>query len=740
METSSLTFAQPWWLLGILAAPVFAILYIWSQRRGDALISRLVAPRLKAELANGVSLGLRIFRAVLVLAAVILMSIALARPQMGYIENEIKHRGRDIIIAVDTSRSMLATDVPPTRLARAKLLAQDLMRFAAGDRIGLVAFAGSSFLQAPLTLDQSAVLQALDELDTSVIPKGGTNIAAAIRTADEAFGKGEGNTRALVILTDGEELDADGIAAAKNAAEQGVRVFTVGIGSSEGSLIPIRADGGGSDFVRDQAGKPVQTRLDENRLKEIASAGGGFYQPLGPDAAKAIFEKGILPLEEKESTTATSRQPIERYQWPLGFALGFVVLWLIVGDKRRTARVSRPALALLAIVLLAPSARADALGDYQAGNYDKAMQEFSERLKSSPDSVKLQYNAGAAAYKTGDYGKAVEHFTKAILAEDNKLREEALYNLGNSLVRRGEVAKGNEEKKADWKNAIQHYTEALKVDPKDKQAEENRDIVKKLLEDLEKQEKQKQDEQKKDQQKQDQKDKKDQNKDQQQQQNQQQKDQNKDQQQQKDQQNQQQQQQQNQDQKKDDKQEQKPDQQKQQGQGQNSQDQKKDQDQNGKSGDQDKKDQQGGDKKDQQQDQQSKGDQKQDEQKKDQQKDQQSQSGDKGQEQKDQPQPQQGQNPDQGGQQDQKQDQNQPAPQPTPGDKKQGELKSAGDQKDQGQPQGQEAQGAAAGEGEEKDGEMSAAQARSLLNSLRSDEERVKLMQRQQTEDTVKDW
>ncbi len=292
-------------------------------------------------------------------------------------------------------------------------------------------------------------------------------------------------------------------------------------------------------------------------------------------------------MEEKDSTTATSRQPIERYQWPLGFALGFVILWLLVGDKRRAARVSRPALAALAIVLVAPSARADALGDYQAGNYDKAMQEFSERLKSSPDSVKLQYNAGAAAYKMGDYGKAVEHFTKAILAEDNKLREESLYNLGNSLVRRGEAAKGNDEKKADWKNAIQHYTEALKVDPKDKQAEENREIVKKMLEDLEKQEKQQQDQQKKDQQKQDQKDKKDQNKDQQQQQqNQQQKDQNKDQQQQKDQQNQQQQQQQqqNQDQKKDDKQEQKPDQQKQQGQGQNSQDQKKDQDQNGKSG------------------------------------------------------------------------------------------------------------------------------------------------------------
>ena len=230
-------------------------------------------------------------------------------------------------------------------MARAKLVAQDLLRLVRGDRIGLVAFAGSAFLQAPLTLDYNAVLTSLEELDTTVIPKGGTNIAEAIRTAEQAFGKGEGQTRALIILTDGEELDADGISAAKRAATLGVRIFTVGIGSGEGSLIPLRTEDGGTDFVRDTGGKPVQSRLDDKRLREIAETGGGFYEPLGPDAARKIFEKGILMLDEAETGIMTSRQPIERYQWPLSFALGLLVLWLMLSDRKRPSALRKGAVA-----------------------------------------------------------------------------------------------------------------------------------------------------------------------------------------------------------------------------------------------------------------------------------------------------------------------------------------------------------------------------------------------------------
>ncbi len=284
-----------------------------------------------------------------------------------------------------------------------------------------------------------------------------------------------------------------------------MRIFTVGIGSGEGSLIPLRTDDGGTDFVRDTDGKPVQSKLDEKRLREIAEAGGGFYEPLGADAARIIFEKGILPIEQADTGILSTRQPIERYQWPLGLAVGLLGLWLILGDRKRAPLSLGKGTAALVLLGLSVSAASAATGleEYQAGDFEKAKAEFEKRLQAAPDSDKLHFNAGAASYKLGDFAKAVDHFTKSLLTEDPNLREDSSYNLANALVRRGEAAKGNEEKKADWKNAIQHYSETLKLDPKNKQAEENREIVKKMLDDLEKQEEQqKQDQQQ--QQKQDQ--------------------------------------------------------------------------------------------------------------------------------------------------------------------------------------------------------------------------------------------
>jgi Ca-activated chloride channel family protein len=511
METASLTFGAPqWlWLLGIL--PLVAGAFAWSHRRGRALLAKIVAPRLREQLAGSVSPFRRAARAVLLLGAFAFAILALAQPRLGFIERETKQKGRDVIVAVDTSRSMLATDVSPTRLARAKLFTQDLVRLLGGDRVGLVAFAGSAFLQAPLTLDQNAIINSLGELDTTVIPKGGTNIAAAIATAREAFGKAEGNTRALVILTDGEELAADGIAAAKQAEAEGIRIFTVGIGSPEGSLIPIRTEDGRPDFVRDEAGNPVTSKLDGARLSEIAAATGGFYLPIGPEAAREVFQKGIEPIELAETGVFSARQPIERFQWPLAAATLCLALSLLPGDRRR--RSAKAAAALL--LALSPSAQAQSgLDDYGKGDFQKAGAEFQKQLQSRPGSRELQFNAGAAAYKSGDFEAAVKNFTDALLSEDKGLRAKSSYNLANSLVRKGEAAQDPEAKKTNWKNAIEHYGETLEIEPGNKNAEENRDLVKKLLEELEKQQQQQQQQQ--NQQQQDQKKDEQQKQDQQQ--------------------------------------------------------------------------------------------------------------------------------------------------------------------------------------------------------------------------------
>jgi Ca-activated chloride channel homolog len=745
METSPLTFSQPVWFFALAIVPIVAALYVWSQRRSDALLSKVVAPRLRSQLAGTVSKGRRTLKSAVILVVFGLIAVALARPQMGFVQREVKQRGRDVIIVIDTSRSMLATDVAPSRLSRAKLVAQDLLRLVRGDRVGLVAFAGSAFLQAPLTLDYNAVLTSLEELDTTVIPKGGSNIAEAIRIAEQAFGKGEGQTRALVILTDGEELDADGVAAAKRAGELGVRVFTVGIGSAEGSLIPLRTDESGNDFVRDSAGKPVQSKLDEKRLKQIAEVGGGFYEPLGAEAARKIFENGILKLEQAETGILSARQPIERYQWPLSVAVGLLALWLLLGDRRRPIVLRKSATALFLLGLsVSLSTAATGLDEYEAGNFEKAKADFERRLQAAPQSDKLHFNAGAASYKIGDFASAVDHFTQSLLSGDPKLREDSSYNLGNALVRRGEAAKGNEEKKADWKNAIQHYSEALKLDPQNKQADENREIVKKMLDDLEKQQKeqqqQKQDQQQQKQDQQQQKQDQQQQKQDQQQQKQDQQQQKQDQQQQKQD---QQQQKQDQQQQKQDQQQQKQDQQQQK---QDQQQQKQDQQQQKQDQQQQKQDQQqqnqGQAKQDQQQKQQT-GDQQQQKQASKDQEPAKPAQNEKGQQSQDQPekdrdgkdQPENKSQPQR--QQEMAKNRDQPPgqqPQPTPGEKKKGDLKPGEGQQPEPEPEG------TSGEAVEKDGEMSPAQARGLLNSLRSEEDRVRLMQRKELEDTLKDW
>lgn len=663
METTALTFGAPHWLWALLVLPLIAGLFLWSHRRAQALVAKIVAVRLRDQLSSSVSPLRRVLRASLLMASLGLAILALAQPRYGFIEKETKQKGRDVIVAIDTSRSMLATDMSPTRLARAKLFTQDLVGLLQGDRVGLVAFAGSAFLQAPLTLDYNAVTNALEELDTTVIPKGGTNIAAAITAAREAFGKAEGQTRALIILTDGEELDADGIAAAKQAAGEGIRVFTVGIGSPEGSLIPIRLDDGRSDFVRDSAGKPVTSKLDDFRLKEIALATGGFFTLIGPDAAREIFQKGIEPMELSETGVFSARQPIEQYQWPLGAATLCLMASLLPGDRRRRSS------AMAALFLsLTPYAQAQSgLDEYKNGDFEKAGAAFQEQLKKQPASRALQFNSGAAAYKSGDFEKAVTHFTDALLAEDQKLREDASYNLANSLVRKGESAKENEAKKTNWKNALEHYEETLRLNPDNQLAAQNRDITKKLLEDLEKQEQQQKQQDQKNQ------DQKDQKKDKQD---------------------------------KQDKQQDQKDQQK--------QDQQKSDEKDSKN--EDKKDQQKQDSEDQKDQQQ-----KQDSEKKDQ-----SDKGD------------QSKKPESSDQKNQPT----PAPSPTPGEKKEGELKSSNEQQPaQPTPQpGQQPQPGDAAE-EEKEGQISPSQARALLNALRGEEEKVNLIEQQQSsQEVLRDW
>src|SRR5213080_789547 len=505
-----MTFGVPQWIWGLLVIPLLIALFIRSERRGLKRLQEFVSARLLPQLAGTVNRPRRILRFALQLLGLALAIVSLAQPRWGYTFEDVKRKGLDLLIAVDTSRSMLSNDVQPARLDRVKLAIQDLITQLQGDRVGLIAFAGRAFLQAPLTIDYDAVVEAVNDLDTKTIPEGGTNISSAITLATQSFGKSAMGNRALIIFTDGEELSGDAVKTAKAAADAGVRIFTVGVGTPQGSLIPVTGDDGETTFVKDSAGQVVKSKLDDKRLREVAEATGGFYLHLesGPRTMQQIQNEGLAKMQAAEMDVRLSRRPIERYEWPLGGALIALALSILIPERKRVrerayvpaparnvphsvaggpAKAAGAAAALLFLLCSSAFATAPGIDAYQQGKFEDAYKEFQETLKSHPQSRaedKLQFDSGTAAYKLKDYNKALESFSQALLTPDTGLQTKGHYNLGNTLFQRGEMQKADDKKLSDWTNALDHNEQTLKLDPQNKEAKENYEYVKKKIDEL----------------------------------------------------------------------------------------------------------------------------------------------------------------------------------------------------------------------------------------------------------------
>jgi Ca-activated chloride channel family protein len=334
-----MTFGEPLWLFGLVVFPVLVGLIWYIDRRRQKRLEKLAAARLLPELAGSVARFGRLIKRLLFLGALACFLMALARPQFGFVEEDFTTRGRDIVLAIDTSKSMLSTDVVPNRLARAKFAAQDIVDAMSGNRIALVAFAGASQVEAPLTLDYQTVMDAVNQLSTMTVERGGTNITSAIRSAELVLGKSEDSYRALVLLTDGEDLEEDSVAAARESARAGIRIFTVGIGNPEGSFIPVAP--GRDQYLRDRNGQVVRSRLDERRLKDIAQQTGGFYVHLDNGAIARLIKDGLQKLTEKNIDQRPVRVPIERYRWPLLLGLTLIFVSASLSDRRREVAEKR---------------------------------------------------------------------------------------------------------------------------------------------------------------------------------------------------------------------------------------------------------------------------------------------------------------------------------------------------------------------------------------------------------------
>src|SRR5262249_16255856 len=337
--TKFMQFAQPTWLFAGLAT---CTALLWQFRRFDqrqrVALTQFVSARLLPKLASSISTSRKLAKRALFTLGTVFIFIALARPQVGFEFQETHRKGLELLFAVDTSKSMLAQDVKPDRLTRAKLAVTDLVTRLNGDGVGLIAFAGSSFLQCPVTLDYDAFRESLDALDVNVIPRGGTAIPSAIHEAEAVFKTRTAADKILILITDGEDLGGEAIAAAQSAGKNGVKIFTVGVGSTTGELVPVPSENGGTDFAKDENGKPVKSHLDETTLKKIAEATGGMYQPLGAqgEGLTKIYEQGLTGFKRQDLTPRQAKVPLEKFHWALLAALACFVGELLIGNRRKT--------------------------------------------------------------------------------------------------------------------------------------------------------------------------------------------------------------------------------------------------------------------------------------------------------------------------------------------------------------------------------------------------------------------
>ncbi len=494
-----------WFLL--LAVPALTAFLWWAWRRKRALIAQFVRSRLLANLTVGVSTTRQKARLALLVASVALLIVALARPQWGFDWEEARQRGLDIIVAIDTSRSMLAEDVAPNRLERAKLAAMDLKKLARMDRLGLVAFAGSAFLQCPLSTDDEAFRQSVNALDVNIIPQGGTALAEAIQSALSAFKEKSDNHKVLVLFTDGEDHDGSALAAAKQAAKDGLRIFTVGVGTPNGELLRLPGSKGRSEFIKDTSGNVVKSRLDEQLLRQMAQSAEGFYLLLsGANTMDVLYERGLAPLPKAEFSAKRVKRPHERYQWLLGLTMVLLLVEMFLPERKiaRDAGVMTEggvsaglpkAVALLLLLAwpgFATASPAGALKKYENGKYESALLEYQRLIKKKPGDPRLEFNAGAAAYQAQDFQEALKHLNSSLLTPDVPLQQRAYYNLGNTQYRVGEDAAEPQKKQEVWEQAVTSYESALKLNPADEDAKFNLDLVKTRLEELKKQQQQQQ--------------------------------------------------------------------------------------------------------------------------------------------------------------------------------------------------------------------------------------------------------
>ena len=468
----------------------------WLKRRN---LRRLADPELVPRLTDSRSPRLAATKVVCLVLGLLFAILAAARPQWGEKLQVYKGRGIDIVIALDASRSMLATDVKPSRLSRAKTEIASLLDNLSTNQVGIVAFAGDAHVMCPLTSDVEAAKLFLDIIDPENMPRPGTDISSAVEVAASLFNAREQGSKALLLVTDGDNLQGDPAAATARASRAGIRIFAVGVGTLEGSTVP-ESNASTTTYKKDQDDKIVISRLAERLLLVMARATDGRYfrsESVNLDALVAALGQ----LQKKQITGGEYVEYEERYQYFLLAAFLFTFAGLFLSDRRgawfpgpalpgfhlpglrgRRSPAARGAwsvlLVLLALLGFARPARADAGARMREGSslerqgkYEEAVRKYQDALVLEPDNVRIHYDLGRALYRLKKHPEAAAEFQLGLLSRARRLKARSLYNMGNCQFRQNGLDA-----------AIASYSQALMLDPGDQQAKQNLEYCWKLKE------------------------------------------------------------------------------------------------------------------------------------------------------------------------------------------------------------------------------------------------------------------
>ncbi len=444
------------WLLLIIP---LIVLFIWMHRQRAVRLTRLISSGVWETVIPGHTRKTGRRRIILRLLALLCIGLALTRPQWGSHWEEVKQRGLDIIVVLDTSKSMLAEDIKPNRLKQAQWAVRDFVKQLKGDRIGLVAFAGSSFLQCPVTIDYAAFTMMLDDIYAGIIPRGGTAIEQALKTAADSFDTKSEADRVIILITDGEDHEGDPVRMAEQLRKDKIKLFCIGVGTLEGELVPST-----EGYVKNPQGQVVKSSLNEGLLEKLASETGGFYVRSAPGdfGLDRIYKLGISGLQRNEQETRLAKVYEERFGW---FAAAALLLLLTEG-------LFRPAAILVFLMLIsAPQAdAADWVRAYKKGDYTNTLQTLDEMVKKFPDVG--NYDRGNVLYRQKDFqGSEKAYSSAAALTKDDRLKQKALYNRGTALLD-GTTQSTNAV--ADIAaQAANLFEQALALKPDDKTAKQN---------------------------------------------------------------------------------------------------------------------------------------------------------------------------------------------------------------------------------------------------------------------------